>query len=86
MDTPQYELDDDTEALLRTVLELAVCSSNLQIDPHHSEIVVDICTQLAHRFGLEVLTEQNEIVDSEQLRLDLGNLPFTFRIIDKDPE
>jgi len=52
-DQPQYELDSDTLALLTTVLELAMMTSNLQLDGTNSQSVLDIVFQTAHRFGIE---------------------------------
>ena len=83
---PQYQLDPDTEALVHTVIELALMSANLQINPRDSQTVVNICTQAAYRLGIEIdlvevaLPEPDPSTD----RIDLTNFPFRFRVIDKD--
>lgn len=84
---PTYELDEDTQKLLQTVLELALMSANLQIDQKNSQSVMDIVFTTAHRFGIEFEVippepEPNKPTDS----IDISNLPFEIQVsfLDKD--
>lgn len=84
---PTYELDEDTQKLLQTVLELALMSANLQIDQKNSQSVMDIVFTTAHRFGIHFEVVDPEPVDDKpQDRLDISNLPFEIQVsfLDKD--
>lgn len=84
---PTYELDDDTQKLLQTVLELALMSANLQIDQKNSQSVMDIVFTTAHRFGIEFEVVNPEPVDDPlKDRLDISSLPFDIQVsfLDKD--
>lgn len=80
----QYELDEDTLSLVRTVIEMALMTSNLQLNSTDAKLVVDICMQTAARFGIELelvemsFPEPTEEVTVPQLALD--NFPFRFSI------
>ena len=77
---PYYELDEDTQKLLQTVLELALMSANLQIDQKNSQSVMDIVFTTAHRFGIdfEVVPPPIETAHSDVLNID--NLPFNIQV------
>ena len=77
---PYYELDEDTQKLLQTVLELALMSANLQIDQKNSQSVMDIVFTTAHRFGIdfEVVAPQIETAQTDVLNID--NLPFNVQV------
>ena len=80
---PVYEVDEDTQRLLETVLELASLTSNLQLDPAHQQNVLGIVAQTAARFDIElnclqsipVIEELDESTD--QVTLDW---PFDIKI------
>lgn len=83
---PMYELDDDTLALLTTVLELAMFSSNLQLDSKNSERVMDIVFQTAHRFGIEFKLVEHTEFHEPKAQLDVNQFDFDIRVsfIDQD--
>lgn len=77
-ETPFYELDEDTQKLLQSVLEIALMSANLQIDHKNSQSVMDIVFTTAHRFGIEF-----EVVDNRSqsdTSIDLSTLPFDIQV------
>lgn len=79
---PVYEVDEDTQRLLETVLELASLTSNLQLDPAHQQNVLAIVSQTAARFGIEInsiqVVEMDELeTEPEQVTLDW---PFDIKI------
>jgi len=78
-ETPYYELDDDTQKLMHTVLELALMSANLQIDQKNCQSVMDIVFTTAHRFGInfEVVNQKESEQDS---LIDLSDLPFDIQV------
>lgn len=78
---PLYELDPDTQALLQTVLELALMSANLQLDTKNSQSVMDIVFQTAHRFGIEfqINPDQKE-EEIPQPGINLQDLPFDIQV------
>lgn len=88
-EVPQYELDPDTQALVQTVLELALMSANLQLDHKNSQSVMDIVFTTAYRFNIEFdLVEQKMIepdLPKPADRLQIDNLPFDIQVsfIDK---
>ena len=82
---PFYELDEDTRTLLCTVLELALLTSNLQIDTKDSQVVADICFQTAARFGIEIqLKEIDSPTPNDESQIEVSKLPFQIKITDKD--
>jgi hypothetical protein len=76
---PEYELDPDTQALLQTVLELALMSANLQLDPKNTQSVMDIVFTTAHRFGIEFATITQE-PNTDQAGINLQDLPFDIQV------
>jgi len=84
-ETPYYELDDDTQKLLQTVLELALMSANLQIDQKNSQSVMDIVFTTAHRFGINFEVVNPKETDPESL-IDLTDLPFNIQVSFIQPE
>jgi hypothetical protein len=76
---PEYELDPDTQALLQTVLELALMSANLQLDPKNTQSVMDIVFTTAHRFGIEFAVIAPE-QDTDQAAINLQDLPFDIQV------
>jgi len=78
---PSYELDGDTQNLLQTVLELALMSANLQLDPKQGQTVIDIVFQTAFRFGIELaVVPVNESTTNDSAGIDLTNLPFEIQV------
>lgn len=78
---PYYELDEDTQKLLQTVLELALMSANLQIDQKNCQSVMDIVFATAHRFGIEFeVVHADPIDDKPQDSIDISNLPFDIQV------
>ena len=86
-ETPLYELDNDTQRLLSTVIELAFLTSNLQIDNKDCQVVADICFQTASRFGIHIETrELDSYVENNNAAgqaLDIASMPFNITITDK---
>jgi len=76
---PEYELDPDTQALVQTVLELALMSANLQLDPKNTQSVMDIVFTTAHRFGIEFAVIPQE-PDTDQAAINLQDLPFDIQV------
>jgi len=76
---PEYELDPDTQALVQTVLELALMSANLQLDPKNTQSVMDIVFQTAHRFGIE-FTLDSPHTELEPSGINLQDLPFDIQV------
>lgn len=76
---PEYELDPDTQALVQTVLELALMSANLQLDPKNTQSVMDIVFQTAHRFGIE-FTLVSPDTELEPSGINLQDLPFDIQV------
>lgn len=84
-ETPYYELDDDTQKLLQTVLELALMSANLQIDQKNSQSVMDIVFTTAHRFGINFEVVNTRETEQDSL-IDLSDLPFDIQVSFIQPE
>jgi len=86
---PQYELDPDTQALVQTVLELALMSANLQLDHKNSQSVMDIVFTTAYRFNIEFDLIDQRLSDTDLPKsadtLQIDNLPFDIQVsfIDK---
>ena len=82
---PHYELDSDTQALMTTVLELALMSANLQLDPKNTQAVMDIVFQTAYRFGIEFSLREPEVAAAKETGIPLDDLPFDIQVtfIDK---
>ena len=76
---PYYELDEDTQKLLQTVLELALMSANLQIDQKNSQSVMDIVFTTAYRFGIEFEAIPAPI-EAERDILHIEDLPFNIKV------
>jgi len=85
---PQYEIDKDTESLLATVIEMALGTANLQIDIKNAELVINICQQVAYRFGIELEIVQTDdiLTDAEDLggNLTVDNFTFKYNISSKN--
>ena len=77
---PYYELDEDTQKLLQTVLELALMSANLQIDQKNSQSVMDIVFTTAHRFGIDFEVVAPQIETDRKDVLNIDNLPFNIQV------
>ena len=76
-DQPEYELDDDTRILVVSLLEIAIMASNVQLDPKHQEIILNIATVVGARFGIDIdftqiVTNVNDIND--------GDWPFSISV------
>ena len=86
---PQYELDPDTQALVQTVLELALMSANLQLDHKNSQSVMDIVFTTAYRFNIEFDLIDQRLSDTDLPKsadtLQIDNLQFDIQVsfIDK---
>lgn len=82
---PNYELDSDTQALMTTVLELALMSANLQLDTKNTQAVMDIVFQTAYRFGIEFALREPEVTTPRDTGISLDDLPFDIQVtfIDK---
>lgn len=78
-ETPYYELDDDTQKLMHTVLELALMSANLQIDQKNCQSVMDIVFTTAHRFGINFEVVNSKETEQDSL-IDLSDLPFDIQV------
>tara|TARA_B100002019_G_scaffold292929_1_gene317860 strand:+ start:2358 stop:2630 length:273 start_codon:yes stop_codon:yes gene_type:complete len=78
-ETPYYELDDDTQKLMHTVLELALMSANLQIDQKNCQSVMDIVFTTAHRFGINFEVVNQKETEQDSL-IDLSDLPFDIQV------
>ena len=76
---PNYELDRDTQALVQTVLEMALMSANLQLDPKNSQAVIDIVFQTAYRFGIEFSVVEADREPRDQ-GISLEDLPFDIQV------
>jgi len=86
---PFYEIDEDTRALLCTVLELSLMTSNLQINPKDSSTVADIVFQTASRFGISIEIQQTteEAEQSPMIQsVSISDLPFKITLHDKKAE
>jgi len=84
-ETPYYELDEDTNKLLQSVLEIALMTANLQIDHKNCQSVMDIVFTTAHRFGIEFeVVDQRETAQDSMI--DLNNLPFDIQVSFIQPE
>jgi len=86
---PRYDVDDDTQTLLSSVLELAFLTCNLQLDNHNAESIANICFQTAARFGIELhvqeIEQQAEQTNAPPIaRMNLKDLPFVINVSDKD--
>jgi hypothetical protein len=81
---PQYELDPDTQALVQTVLELALMSANLQLDHKNSQSVMDIVFTTAFRFNIEFDLIDQRLSESDLPKpadtLQIDNLPFDIQV------
>lgn len=77
---PYYDLDEDTQKLLQTVLELALMSANLQIDQKNSQSVMDIVFTTAHRFGIDFDVVPPQIETDRADVLNIDNLPFNIQV------
>ena len=81
---PQYELDPDTQALVQTVLELALMSANLQLDHKNSQSVMDIVFTTAYRFNIELDLIDQRLLESDLPKsadsLQIDNLPFDIQV------
>lgn len=82
-DRPEYDLDADTLNLLQTSLELALMSSNLQLQTDTQRLVADIVIETARRFGI-YFEHVVKITDQESTQLDMTDWPFNIRVLDKD--
>lgn len=86
---PFYDIDEDTRALLCTVLELSLMTSNLQINPKDSSTVADIVFQTASRFGITIeLQEAIQEVEQPSMvqSVSISDLPFKITLHDKKAE
>lgn len=84
---PRYDVDEDTQRLLETVLELASLTSNLQLDPVQQQNVLAIVSQTADRFGIElgVITVVEESPEEEPADTKVTlDWPFDIRISDTE--
>jgi len=86
-DIPQYEIDSDTEALLATVLEMALLSSNMQLHEKDQHAIADIVFQTAWRFGIEIQMREVDPEHDIAMRttpqeLRVGDFPFDITILD----
>ena len=66
---PLYEVDEETQTLLESVLNMVAQTSTLQIDEDSAHALLDICDEVAERFGIksyQITVKEQEPSDDEQ--------------------
>jgi len=66
---PPYEVDEETQTLLESVLNMVAQTSTLQIDEDSANALLDICDEVAERFNIksyQITVKEQEPADDEQ--------------------
>jgi hypothetical protein len=62
--TPKYTVDQETRELLEAALNMVSQTATLQIDENSALSLVELCDEIADRFGIE--SDEVEVVDQSE--------------------